>query len=79
MFSAVLFYLEFSLKCSALLRFGFPYYNIPRKIRELQFVHNKELYEAYYNIPRKIISVFNNRFISAINIIAYFVLMPQVL
>ena len=30
------FYLKFFLKCPSLLGFSFPYYNIPRKIRELQ-------------------------------------------
>ena len=48
------FYLKFFLKCPSLLGFSFPYYNIPRKIRELQHrgVPNREY--PYYNIPRKI-------------------------
>ena len=33
------FYLKFFLKCPSLLGFSFPYYNIPRKIRELQRLH----------------------------------------
>ena len=29
-------------------------YNIPRKIRELQYVGSGKLFDCYYNIPRKI-------------------------
>lgn len=48
------FYLKFFLKCPSLLGFSFPYYNIPRKIRELQHLALVFRSEHYYNIPRKI-------------------------
>ena len=48
------FYLKFFLKCPSLLGFSFPYYNIPRKIRELQPARQPLLFASHYNIPRKI-------------------------
>lgn len=48
------FYLKFFLKCPSLLGFSFPYYNIPRKIRELQRRYAGCCWNDYYNIPRKI-------------------------
>ena len=48
------FYLKFFLKCPSLLGFSFPYYNIPRKIRELQQIIKINVIFAHYNIPRKI-------------------------
>ena len=48
------FYLKFFLKCPSLLGFSFPYYNIPRKIRELQLSRCAPQSGHYYNIPRKI-------------------------
>lgn len=48
------FYLKFFLKCPSLLGFSFPYYNIPRKIRELQRSCHARFNPKNYNIPRKI-------------------------
>ena len=48
------FYLKFFLKCPSLLGFSFPYYNIPRKIRELQPSSRVSQPSINYNIPRKI-------------------------
>lgn len=48
------FYLKFFLKCPSLLGFSFPYYNIPRKIRELQRIATSTRNLCNYNIPRKI-------------------------
>lgn len=48
------FYLKFFLKCPSLLGFSFPYYNIPRKIRELQLFTLMMQIIGNYNIPRKI-------------------------
>lgn len=48
------FYLKFFLKCPSLLGFSFPYYNIPRKIRELQLMVKNSVEGVNYNIPRKI-------------------------
>lgn len=48
------FYLKFFLKCPSLLGFSFPYYNIPRKIRELQQANFTHGGADDYNIPRKI-------------------------
>lgn len=48
------FYLKFFLKCPSLLGFSFPYYNIPRKIRELQLGRVVVCVKCNYNIPRKI-------------------------
>lgn len=48
------FYLKFFLKCPSLLGFSFPYYNIPRKIRELQPAAHIARLQTDYNIPRKI-------------------------
>ena len=50
----MLFYLKFFLKRPNLAYFLFPYYNIPRKIRELQSSDNKTVSIDNYNIPRKI-------------------------
>lgn len=48
------FYLKFFLKCPSLLGFSFPYYNIPRKTRELQHIWYWFNNFVDYNIPRKI-------------------------